>query len=337
MKDTLLMKNYRLIIIIAVLSAAIARVYAGPVREMPSETLDTVYVDAHGCSAPGRYMWVPDSLAGDLERVMRGRSEIVPRVPEPENDLVIVDGDTVSQIIKSRNLGRFDRGLFNYLFIPKGRWQLGVTASYGKFKTEDLDILSLVSNLDLDISSFAIRPYVSYFIRNNLSAGMRFGYTNSKARVHSLDVDFDEDLNFSLDNVYYNNESYTAAFFTRQYYGLGRQGRFGVFNEMELAFSSGNADFHRAYDGKPKTTHSTYMSASLNFSPGLCVFIMDNVSFNISLGVFGFKLRNEKQRTSMDNPEDAELYPDETGSRFTSGANFRFNIFNINFGLGIHL
>ena len=44
MKDTLLMKNYRLIIIIAVLSAAIARVYAGPVREMPSETLDTVYV-----------------------------------------------------------------------------------------------------------------------------------------------------------------------------------------------------------------------------------------------------------------------------------------------------
>lgn len=181
MKDTLLMKNYRLIIIIAVLSAAIARVYAGPVREMPSETLDTVYVDAPGCSAPGRYMWVPDSLAGDLERVMRGRSEIVPRVPEPENDLVIVDGDTVSQIIKSRNLGRFDRGLFNYLFIPKGRWQLGVTASYGKFKTEDLDILSLVSNLDLDISSFAIRPYVSYFIRNNLSAGMRFGYTNSKA------------------------------------------------------------------------------------------------------------------------------------------------------------
>ena len=63
MKDTLLMKNYRLIIIIAVLSAAIARVYAGPVREMPSETLDTVYVDAPGCSAPGRYMWVPDSLA----------------------------------------------------------------------------------------------------------------------------------------------------------------------------------------------------------------------------------------------------------------------------------
>lgn len=50
---------------------------------------------------------------------MRGRSEIVPRVPEPENDLVIVDGDTVSQIIKSRNLGRFDRGLFNYLSFPR--------------------------------------------------------------------------------------------------------------------------------------------------------------------------------------------------------------------------
>ena len=54
---------------------------------------------------------------------------------------------------------------------------------------------------------------------------------------------------------------------------------------------------------------------------------MKNVSCHISFGVFGFYLRNEKQR---ENDE-------ETGNRFTSGANFRFNIFNINFGLGIHI
>lgn len=65
-------------------------------------------------------MWVPDSLAGDFERVMRGRSEIVPRVPEPENDLVIVDGDTVSQIIKSRNLGRFDQRAVQLPFHSQG-------------------------------------------------------------------------------------------------------------------------------------------------------------------------------------------------------------------------
>lgn len=284
----------------------------------------------------GKYIWIPDSLSADVRSLLRGKSEVVPVVPAPENDLVIVNGDTVSQVLKDRNLGRYDRGLSNYLFIPKGAWQLGITASYGKFSTEDLQMLDLVSDLDLGITAFSIKPYISYFIRHNLSVGMRFGYSNSKANIESLDVDFDEDLNFSLRDVYYNNESYTAALFVRQYYGLGRQGRFGIFNEMELAFSSGTADFHRSYDGRPKSTHGTYMDARLNFSPGLCVFIMENVSFNISLGVFGYYMRNEKQRTTMDNAEDAELYPDETGSRFTSGANFRFNIFNINFGLGIH-
>ncbi|MDE7393937.1 MAG: hypothetical protein K2M80_05645, partial [Muribaculaceae bacterium] len=66
---------------------------------------------------------------------------------------------------------------------------------------------------------------------------------------------------------------------------------------------------------------------SLNFSPGVCVFIMDYVSFTVSFGVFGLHMRSEKQIT--DGVEE--------GRRFTSGANFRFNIFNINFGLAVNI
>ena len=55
--------------------------------------------------------------------------------------------------------------------------------------------------------------------------------------------------------------------------------------------------------------------------------VMKGVSFNVSLGVFGFYLHNEHQTV------DGE----RAGSRFTSGANFRLNLFNINFGLGITL
>lgn len=296
--------------------------------------------DTAGTATPataGRYLWVPDSMVNDVSNVLGGRSAVVDLAPVPELDLVRVGNDTVSQVLKDRNLGRYDRGLFNYLFVPKGHWQMGITASYGKFSTEDLKLLDMVSDLDLDITAYSVNPYISYFVRHNLSVGLRFGYTNAKAGVHSLDVDFDEDLNFSLEDVSYNNESYSAALFVRQYYGLTRAGRFGIFNEMELSFGSGYADFTRSYDARPRTTHSTYMTAKLTFSPGLCVFMMDNVSFNISFGVFGFHLRNEKQRTYMLNPEDREEIPDETGSRFTSGANFRFNIFNINFGLGIHI
>ncbi|HRN04977.1 MAG TPA: hypothetical protein PLL05_07995, partial [Muribaculaceae bacterium] len=37
------------------------------------------------------------------------------------DEKVIVGLDTVSIIIPEHNFGRYDRGLYNYLFIPKGQ------------------------------------------------------------------------------------------------------------------------------------------------------------------------------------------------------------------------
>jgi hypothetical protein len=268
---------------------------------------------------------VPDSLLPAIEKVLRGDAKIVDIAKE--TNLVVIKGDTVSEILKERNFGRFDRGLFNYIFIPKGDWQFGVTASYGEFSSSDLQMLDLLSDFDFKGHSFSIKPYISYFIRSNISVGLRFGYSSSKANLGSLVMDFDDDLNLDIKDVMYRSESYTSSIFVRQYLGLSRRGRFGIFNELELGFSSGNSDFRRPYNGVPVNTHTTHMEAKLSFSPGLTVFMMKNVSFNVSFGVFGFYLRNEKQQV------DGE----ERGNRFTSGANFKINIFNINFGLGIHL
>ncbi len=305
--------------------------------------LDTVSVTAPSRAAvrdgvKGRYIFVPDSLVRGVESVVAGYSSIVNDDYNPDpNDLVIVQGDTISPIIHELNIGRFDRGLFNYIYIPKGKWSIGLTASYGEFSSSDLQILDIVDNLDFSVSSYSIKPSVSYFIRNNMSVGLRFGYTRSKANLGSLDVDFDEDMNFSIRDASYLNESYTSAFTFRQYIGLTRAGRFGIFHEVELAFASGNSSFRRAYDGLPKTTRTNYSQVNLNFSPGVSVFMMEQVSFNVSLGVFGFHLRNERQRTITEPTEEGgEISEIETGNRFTSGANFRFNIFNINFGLAVH-
>lgn len=277
----------------------------------------------------GKYIWVPDSLVSKVDDLLSGKAVVKKREPESVdlNEVTVVRGDTVPMILRQRNLGRFDRGLFNYLFIPKGQWAFGLTASYGEFSSTDLEIFELIDDVDFNAHSFSVRPYISYFVKNNVSVGLRVSYTQTKANIDSFNVDIDEDMNFNLHDIGYNNESYSMALFTRQFIGIGRRGRFGVFNEVELAFASGNSDFTRPYNGVAKSTHSTYMDARLNFSPGLCVFVQKYVSFNVSLGVFGFYLRNEKQKV------DGE----EMGNRFTSGANFRFNIFNINFGLSVHI
>lgn len=286
--------------------------------------------------AGGNYIWVPDSLDEKVHLLIEGRlPQVIPqivKVEAPEGDrpptqFVTFRGDTIPTMLRTRNLGRYDRGLYNHLFIPKGIWQIGATASYGEFSTENLEILDIVSDVDFSGHIYSIRPYFSYFLGNNISMGMRLGYTSGVARLDSFGVDIDDDMNFTLKDISYQSKSYTAAVTYNQYFGISPNGRFGIFNEVECALSGGTSDFIRPYNGEPRHTHTTTVQAALNFSPGLCIFIMEKVSFNVSFGVFGFSLRKDKQIV------DGE----QMGSRFSSGANFRFNIFNINFGIAVNV
>lgn len=247
--------------------------------------------------------------------------------PDRPTETVIVGHDTVPIILPQRNYGRFDRGLYNYLFIPKGQWAFGLTASYSQFNANDVQILSYLTDFDFDGKQYAIRPTVSYFFKNNQSIGFRFGFTRRRGNLGRLAVDFDEDLSFDIRDVRYASTDYAFGAFYRNYVGLGTMKRFAVFNEVDLTVATGSSRFVRSYNSQPRDTRTTSTEVSLNFSPGLCVFVMDNVNFNVSFGVFGIKVVKENQTT--DN-----IYE---GSRLSSGANFRFNIFNINFGLGVNI
>lgn len=248
-------------------------------------------------------------------------------VVDPMDQKVIVGNDTISIILPQRNFGRYDRGLFNFLFIPKGQWTFGLMASYGEFNSEDAQLLNAITDFDFKGKMYSIKPSFGYFIGNNQSIGLKFNYTRGEATLGSLSVDIDEDLSFSLKDVSYFSNSYSIGVFYRTYVGLSAMKRFGVFNDVDLSFGSGSSRFKRYYDGELRDTRTNTTSVSLNFSPGLCVFIMDNVSFNVSFGVFGVSVRHEKQMTN--NVVE--------GSRTSSGANFKFNLFNINFGLGVHI
>lgn len=281
----------------------------------------------------GDYVWVPDSLRIKVNQTLSGRDLRSWKKTQREEDFfdpnekVTFRGDTLPMVLRSRNLGRYDRGLFNFLFIPKGIWQLGITASYGEFTTSNLEILDLVSDIDFTGKIYSVRPYFAYFIRNNISLGMRLGYTHGEASIGAFNMEIDEDMSFNLHDIMYKSTGGSASFLFTQYLGIARKGRFGVFNEVELAFSGSVSDFHRPYNGNLRKTHTTSYKVGLNFSPGVCVYILEPLSFNVSLGVFGLYVQNEKQKV------DGE----ELGSRTNSGANFRFNIFNINFGIAVNI
>ncbi len=238
---------------------------------------------------------------------------------------VIVGNDTVSMVIPEKNYGRYDRGLKNYLFIPKGDWQFGLNASFGEFDTEDMQLLSIMKDFDFKAKVYSVKPMVSYFFNNNQSVGVRLNYTQADADLGSMVVDFDEDINFDIKNVSFDCHMYSASIFYRRYIGLGLDKRFAIYNEAALNIGGGSSTFKRYYNNILRDTRSDVFEASLNFSPGVCMFITDNVNFNVAFDVLGLYLRDESQKTNGV----------EEGSRFSSGANFRFNLFSINFGIGV--
>ena len=279
----------------------------------------------------GTYIWVPNENIIDVKAIINGEASATTSPDQNPSDKIDLNemtywrGDSIPMALSTKRLGRFDRKLYNWLIYPKGVWHISLTANYGELSTDDSEFLSLIQDVDLKGKIYSVKPSVSYFLRNNLCVGMRLAFTKGDMAINSFKVDIDEDMSFNLHDIKYTSDSYSAAVFIQQYFGLSRRGRFAVFNEAEVSVGTGSSHFIRPFDGDLRDTRTKTQSFNINYSPGVSIMMMKNAAFNLSFGIFGFHLKNEKQ---WENGE-------ESGSRFTSGINFRFNLFNINFGVSI--
>lgn len=232
-----------------------------------------------------------------------------------------------NNLIRIKPMGRYDRGIVNYKFIPKGKWIGGLTFSYVNFDSDDSSLLySLLGGMDMNLGIKAIHPYVGYTIKDNLVLGAKFGYNHLVGDVGNIDLDLGSDLSFSLSNMRYTEDLYSVGVFNRSYVGLDGGGRFGLFNETTLTYKHGTSNYNSGTEEEGlKHTETTINELHLGINPGVAVFIMPNVCAEMSFGVAGFRYRSEKQRNESG----------EEGKRSTSGANFKINILNINIGITI--
>jgi hypothetical protein len=228
-----------------------------------------------------------------------------------------------NDLIRIKGIGRFDRGIVNYRFIPKKKWIGGVTASYVNLSIDDNQLLySLLKDVNISGQILSVKPFIGYAVRDNNVIGVKFGYNRAKGDLGNLSVAID-DLDFTMKNMLYKQDSYTVALFHRSYVGLDAAKRFGVFSETSLSYTTGTSIFSREEDSGLKRTDTDMREVRLGLDPGLEVFIMDNVSAEVSFGIVGFKYLWEEQRNNLG----------EYGKRHSSGANFKINLFNINIGI----
>uniref|UniRef100_UPI003568EEDD hypothetical protein n=1 Tax=Bacteroides finegoldii TaxID=338188 RepID=UPI003568EEDD len=264
----------------------------------------------------------------DTLRTMDGRDSLIVERVIVRDTVFLLKEEYEEQldstdIIHTRAIGRFDRGIKNYRFIPKGKWIGGLTFSYVNFDSDDSRLLfSILKDFDCNFRTFSVKPFWGYAIRDNLVVGMKLGYNHTIAQLDNVSLAV-EDLDVSLKDMRYAEDTYSAAVFHRSYVGLDHGKRFGLFNETTLSYNRGTSSFSRGTGDNLKRTETTLNELHLGINPGLAVFVMQNVCAEVSFGVVGFKYRVEKQKNNLG----------EAGKRRSSGANFKINLFNINIGI----
>ncbi len=229
-------------------------------------------------------------------------------------------------LIRTPGIGRFDRGITNYRFAPKGQILFGVTFSYTDFDSKESSLLMVLKDFNCSGHTVKVNPFFGYFIRDNMAIGVKLGYERSQAELGNLSVDID-DIDLSMRDMKLSSNLLVGTFFHRSYVGLDAGKRLGLFSETSLSVKLGNSRFSRGIGEELSDTRTSIGELQLGFSPGMAVFIMNNVSTEVSFGVLGVKLRKESQKTNGE----------ETGSWRKSGANFKINLLNINLGITIHI
>lgn len=229
----------------------------------------------------------------------------------------------------SVNEMRRERGLtdVNNLFVPKGQWIFGGTASYSTHSNESYQFL-VVEGINSKGYTFRVSPLIAYAFRDNMALGGRFIYSRTLLKLDHAKIKLGEEdsgIDLTAKDFYSLRHSYQVAAIWRQYIPLGRNKRFALFNEMQL--SAGGTQARFANDSPVKGTYETGYTISLGISPGIIAFATNNMAVEVNVGVMGITYTSTKQVHNQVT----------VGHRSSSMMNFKVNIFSIGLGMAFYL
>lgn len=221
---------------------------------------------------------------------------------------------------------RIDRGIMQAVFIPKGQWLTGGTVSYSEHEENNLNFL-VIKNVEALGYTFNVSPYVGYFFKDNMAAGLRFGYNRTYLDMANFELNLGEDFNINLKDLYYLEHEYQVSGFLRTYMPIGKSKIFGLFNELRLTYAYGvgknSTGSNTEYDGTYEQAHNL----QIGIAPGMSAFVTNWSAVEVSVGVMGYNFKWQNQKTNQI----------ETGTRRTSSGNFKINLFSINIGMTFYL
>ncbi|MBS5437850.1 MAG: hypothetical protein KHX59_08580 [Prevotella sp.] len=220
----------------------------------------------------------------------------------------------------------FKRGLEQISFVPKGQWIGGVSVSYSQSDFENYQFL-IVENLNGDTYTFKVSPMVMFCFKDNLAAGGRLSYSRSRTRLDGASLVLGADTSYDVDNLYSISHNYHGTAMFRNYISLGKSMRFGFFNEVGLSLGGGQSKLVNGTGDELTGTYERNFNLNIGLTPGVIMFLSNYSALEVSIGVLGF---NYTHTHSISD----QIYHAE---RNRKSANFRINLFSVQFGVAFYI
>lgn len=230
----------------------------------------------------------------------------------------------------------FDRGIgkANSLFIPKGTVGGGLSVSYANYQlgngSDDAGykmLFSLLDNVHGGLQSFGVAPYLSYFIKDNLSLGLRFDYDKSGYNLNVADISLGDLMTLNITDMNYLKQSYSGSITLRNYMPIANSKRFAMFAELRATGAYAQSESYKTEGDKKYGTYQDIYKGSLSVVPGLCCFVTNEAALEVSVGVLGFTHQKTVQTTNQV----------EVSQMVQNNASFKINLFSINMGVSIYI
>ena len=114
--------------------------------------------------------------------------------------------------------------------------------------------------------------------------------------------------------------------YNRTYTPIGSSKIFGLFNEARVTYGYGQGKNSSGTDTDYTGTYQTIQNLQIGMAPGLTAFITNFAAVEVSVGVLGFNMKWTDQTTDQI----------DKGSRRSSSANFKIDLFSINLGMNFY-
>jgi hypothetical protein len=176
--------------------------------------------------------------------------------------------------------------------------------------------------------NFSTSVALGYFIKNNLSVGVKGSYAFSDTRL-VVEADL-FDLLFSAKNYETNNvsSSFSVSGVLKNFVPLNRAHRLFLMNETGLIYAHSHSLTKNIYDfgAKIHKIEKEKMSIGLGISPGFMYFMTKGLAFEFSLN----PIIAYFEKADITNNQT------ESGSVSNYGLSFKFMPFNIQFGFAYY-